>query len=338
MSTRILNLAIVCFLCPPALLAQQPNDAKNIDPADRKWSDARVEFIRDAYGLSQDQARKFSDRLMSLWNDQRQYQFETNVTLRGIRSAMRDVTATNLVAPARRMAFLAKFERQKFEFVYLKAPMSFASVLKGVEADLSPEQVKAGRDKLKKSFKGAAEFSPNTVDWDLRRPVEMPSMALKKKPPIPAFEPMDETDPPPVPPSNKTTQLTQKPKPPTARTITPPVAKPPPKPLGPAPPVEQWAGLVNQTTAKYKFTTVQSTKAQAILTQCRDKASAHEKENEAAYQQAAAIADVDERAAKLRSLNLKLDTLYDQLAKRVESLATLEQKQAVVDTEEAGGA
>lgn len=338
MSTRKLILAIVCFSFPATLTAQQPNDAdgKKIDPADRKWIEERVEFIRDAYGLNDGQARAFSESLMGLWEDQRQYQFETNVTLRGIKAAMRDVTGSNLVAPPSRPAFLAMFERQMYDFVYLKAPLSFANVLKNAEAGLSPEQIAAGRDKLKKSFKAPAEFSKDTVDWDLRKPVEIPSMALKQPAALPAFPPMDESNPSLVSTKTDTPPTTRQPIP--TKTVTPPVDPGPPKVIEPAPPLEQWAGLIGQTIAKYKFNPEQNTKAQAILSHCRDRAAAHKQENEEAYQQAAAIADADERSARLKKLNLKLDTLYDQLAERVDSLATLEQKQAASKADKDGGA
>lgn len=336
MSTRILLYTTICLLFTVAAPAQQPassGDAK-VDPADHKWMDARVALIHDAYGLNPAQTKVFSGQLTALWKDQRQYQFETNVTLRGIRAAMRDVTASGLVAPENRAAFQAKFERQLYDFVYLKAPMSYANLLKGVEAGLASEQVARGRDHLKKMYQGATEFSLDTVDWDLRRPVEMPSMAVKERPSLPAFEPMAESAPPRTPPKSakpKVEKTARPTAPPTTPAASPPAKTTPPKPLKPAPPVDQWVGLVDQTIAKYNFSEQQKTQAQEILHQCQDNARMHKRQYEKGNQKA------EGSASGLKTLNHKLDTIYNQLAERVESLATLEQKHAADSTAKTGG-
>lgn len=104
-------------------------------------------------------------------------------------------------------------------------------------------------------------------------------------------------------------------------------AKTPPKPLAPAPPESEWSKQFDATTGGYGFTAVQMIAAKSVLNGCLARAALHRKQQKSDYQDAEKIADGADKAAKLNRLNRRLDELYDEMIQRVDSLATIDQKQ-----------
>jgi hypothetical protein len=106
-------------------------------------------------------------------------------------------------------------------------------------------------------------------------------------------------------------------------------------PLPPAPPTTQWPELVKSSADKYDFTAEQRTSAENVLTQSQSRAEAHRKLNQTAYDEAAKISDEDSKMKKLQELNKPVDAIYDQLQKRVESIASIEQHNEAAQKEKA---
>jgi len=94
----------------------------------------------------------------------------------------------------------------------------------------------------------------------------------------------------------------------------------------PAPPVAEWAAVVEQITGKFGFTDPQKTLAKSILESYQTRAATHREQRKADYEAAEQLADPAKKVEELGKLNERLNLLFDELTQRVESLATAEQK------------
>lgn len=102
----------------------------------------------------------------------------------------------------------------------------------------------------------------------------------------------------------------------------------PVEPLKPAPPEAEWKLYIETAARNYRFSDEQRQKAEAILTSCRTRAQAHRDQRRTDYESAEKLTDPGAKTEALKTLNGRLDTLYDELVKRVDSLASTEQARA----------
>ncbi len=351
MFTRSVSFVVACFVVAPAVFGQAGEPVPGTpNTADRQWIARRAKFICDAYGLQGKQAERVTAMMIERVDAQRAREENTAMTIHSLSGALRQLP-NEPISEALRSTLRRKFQRQMYD-IYREAPLSYANILRRVEADLSKAQIAAAHERLKQQVSGrlaalGVEFSIQNLDWLRHEGVELPSRATARQ---------GQPRPPPIAKPSSPKQLPTLPKP-----VAPPAAKlagdasnrrpppPPPipprrpalptpvaKPIEPSPPVGEWAGRVDAVVAKYAFTLGQKTQAKAILDQVRPRAEKHLNEKKGDYAKAEKTADKATRTGRLRTLNRPVDRMFYQLIHRVESLATQEQVQKV--EAKAGGA
>lgn len=359
MSTRSCLITILSLFAASSVAAQtsNPPSAGGIDQRDRQWVELRVRFVRDIYALDDAQTKRVTAMMTELIPAERLYESNPDIarTLRSLRAASQNVNAATQ-DPAFRPRLHEKFSRQRYDWVYVAAPLSYAKVLPQVEAQLPPDKASAGRQRLRAKLAARladpqAEIRLQQVDWLVRQPVELPSVVAGRRAvttlPRPATrqpvkpdvatgdasgKPVKGTPTPTLP----GTANPKQPRPvvgpqfPPQRAIPkrPPPRPAPPKVVAPAPPLDQWSDRIEQSIRDYGFTEQQSTKARAILLQTRKRAVDQSGRTKTAVAETEKITDAAVRQQKLKELNRPIDVLFDQLTERVKSLATTEQQQA----------
>ena len=200
---RQMSLSAILVIGGVAVAAAQTASppADRGDERDRQWVEHRLRFVRDIYALDDDQSAKVAALLNGRLPDQRKYQTDPDVvrTERSLRAAIQNVDAATQ-DPAYKPRLREKFQRQMYQWIYVAAPLSYANVLKSVEALLPPEKVASGRKRLLSKLadrlpEGATEVPFDQVDWLVREPVDLPSfVAIRAKLPT---VPQSTRQPPP---------------------------------------------------------------------------------------------------------------------------------------------
>ncbi|MFQ5422599.1 MAG: hypothetical protein ACE5F9_01310 [Phycisphaerae bacterium] len=335
MFTRSISFVVACFVMAPAVLGQTGQAASGQPTAaDRQWIARRAKFICDVYGLQGKRAERVTAMMIERVGAQRGREADTAMTIHSLSGALRQLP-NEPISEALRSTLRRKFQRQMYD-IYREAPLSYANILRRVEADLSKAQIAAAHERLKQQVSGrlaalGVEFSIQNLDRLRHEAVELPSRAAAPQAqprPLPIAKPSVPKQLPTVPrpaspPADKLAGNVSNRRPPPPPPIPTPVAKP----IEPSPPVGEWAGRVDAVIAKYAFTLGQKTQAKAILDQTRPRAEKHLKDKKADYAKAEKTADKATRAGRLRTLNRPVDRMFYQLIHRVESLATQEQVQ-----------
>jgi vacuolar-type H+-ATPase subunit E/Vma4 len=93
------------------------------------------------------------------------------------------------------------------------------------------------------------------------------------------------------------------------------------------PPLDEWDKLVASTAERYKFTDAQATKARSILRDLRRRAYQYQVSRSVEFAKAESIVNKKARGERLQTLKAPLHAMFAELGQRLESLATVEQRQ-----------
>ncbi len=356
----VLILGLVALAALPA----EAQSARPYLPADesdvQKLIADRTQFVQDIYQPSAEDAAKILDAMRDLEGTQAQYQRQSALSLSRLNLSYSIVYHDTNRDPAKRTELMKRFERQ-FHNILAKAPLSLRNVVRIAEATLTPDVATKGRAAIAQKLATQATQLGETFDieridgiaYGALVPGPRPEIQLPERPtaqPLvltpdktPAAAPAN-TPPstPTAPPAASPAQPAPAPIQPTARDTTPP---PPPAPptaktastvLPPAPVVSEWKNMLNAATQKYGYNPAQMEAAQNVINQSMSIAEKHRAANAGAYAEVEKMPDSPEKAAKLKTLNEPLDKVYDTMVKRMESIASLEQRNRAAANEKSG--
>lgn len=361
----VLILGLVALAGLPAA-AQSARPYLPADEGDvQKLIADRTQFVQDIYQPSAEDAAKILEAMRDLEGTQAQYQRQSALSLSRLNLSYSIVYHDTNRDPAKRTELMKRFERQ-YHNILAKAPLSLRNVVRLAEATLTPDVATKGRAAIAQKLATQATQLGETFDIERidgiaygplvpgprpeiqlpERPTAQPLVLTPDKTPPPAAPPASTppTPPPstPTPPAAPPAQPVPAPIQPTARDATPP---PPPAPptaktasavVSPAPGVSEWKNMLNVATQKYGYNPAQMEAAQSVINQSLSIAEKHRAANAGAYAEVEKLPDSPEKAAKLKTLNEPLDKVYDTMMKRMESIASLEQRNRAAANEKAG--
>lgn len=297
----------------------------------------RIRFINKMYKLNMDTIGKLLQDWTVLVPAHDAYMKQHEPTLRLRTASLRIARKKQNISPEILARVIAKFENEIYQ-IHENAPLSLTQLVKMVEKDLSPEQVSNGRTALREQFADVLKDKQLMIDKLDRLamgPIGMPD-------PEPTFEERERELKQRIKDEQKLAKSNQQPNtqtkkspgqsPATPQKKQPPQPTTPPKPLPPAPAVAEWSRTLEATAAKYKFSEEQIKTAQRVLKSCVTRAENHLKNKKTDYEQAEKLTNADQKEKRIRTLNKTLDQLYNELSQRVESIASIEQKQGLVKT------
>lgn len=262
---RRTQLMLIVPLFTASLCAAQ--DAPT--PADRQWIQSRVDFLGRMFELNPAQSKQLLDKEVGLIADQQAYFNGPGIkpTLRSLQVGLDQALTT--AGDDVRATVLERLNTQLYG-IYTKAPLSYSSVLAGLEPTLSKAQVDKGYANMKTHFanqlrSGKVELKRENIDVLAGQAVELPSQATKKISVNipPAATPMNISQTPAPPITQHTSPTPLPPTPPLPKPLPPPA--PPPREYGPAPALDTWASHVDSVSEKYKFKADQLAQAKKIL-------------------------------------------------------------------------
>lgn len=361
-------LLIIGFVAVAGLpvVAQTARPYLPADEADvQKLIADRTQFIQDIYQPTPADAAKIIEAMRELEGTQAQYQRQSALSLSRLNLSFSIVYHDSNREPAKRTELMKRFERQYYD-ILAKAPLSLRNVVRIAEATLSPDVATKGRAAAAQKLATQASQRGEPFDIELIDciaygplvPGPRPEIQLPERPAAQPLEltppksPMAQTTPPPVatPPSTPpvppapTAQTPPAPIQPVVRDTTPPpppapvVAKTPPNGiLPPAPAMSEWKNMLNTASQKYGYNTAQMEAAQNVINQSMSIAEKHRTANAGAFAEVEKMPDSPEKTAKLKNLNEPLDKVYDTMVKRMESLASLEQRNRAAAAQKAAG-
>ncbi|OWY71158.1 hypothetical protein B7486_11180 [cyanobacterium TDX16] len=311
--------------------AQPPYLSSDQQDIERLVAD-RNKFVHDMYQAGGSESAKILDALRELMPAQAQYQRESALTLSRLRLAMTITYHDSSVSQDQRSARWKKFHRQYYS-ILAKAPLSLRNTIRVVEASLPSEIVSAGRarmaERLSEQVKAAGEaFDIEKIDGIVMGEIAAgpaPAIQLPERPaPQPVVVTHDDTPPPANPAQPAVTQARPATPPPPPAPATPRV--PPGAPLPEAPLLEQWNAALTSATEKYEYDATQLETAKGVVNQSIKSAEALLAQSKAAMDEAAAMVDGPEKTKKMDELKMPINRLYDSMVKRLDSLASIEQK------------
>lgn len=312
----------------------------------------RTKFIQENYQLPAAESAKVLQSLNGLVSVQERYQREIALTLDRLRLVITLVGTDTALSSTDQLSQVGKFKGQ-YQRLLSKAPMSLQNVVKMTEASLSTEQITPARGRIEAKFADAVKISgiPFAIEnldalaggplHPGKRPeIRLPppeSTPLAQAPTPPIQRPRVEAPARPTPPAAPMPASPMPPRPqgpaPPPNVVTP--QAPPAVPVAPAPPTAQWPELVKGSADKLDFTADQRTTAETVLTQSQTRAEEHRKRNQTAYDEAAKLTDEDAKMKKLQELNKPVDAIYDQMQRRIDSIASMEQRNKAATKEKA---
>ncbi len=312
----------------------------------------RSKFVQDIYQPPAPEAAKIVEALRELDTTQVRYQRETALTLQRLQLALSMCANDPKKTALERSVLTKKFEEQ-YHRMLAKAPLSLRNVVRIAETTLSTELVNSGRSRLEKTFAETLQISGQSLDIERIDaiafgpvvPYEQPEIKLPARPvPSPPPPPPTTPSPPRVeakqtapaaqPPTRQQTaplprpqQIQPAPPPPPPPSLAAPTAQVPPgQPLPAAPPAAEWAGYFEKAATRFEFTPDQKQQAEEIANQCTARAAKLRDTIGPALRDAEKLADGAEKNKKLRDVNAPLDRMYDQMVRRIDSIASLEQR------------
>lgn len=225
---------------------------------------------------------------------------------------------------------------------YAMGPLSLAKIAKMAEGSLSADRIAAGHAKLNAELASIPGATP--VDIAKLDAFLVPPLPLTPKPIIPRAAPMDvqaltqqDENPQKMPPNAAQAEpqsmnaqqakaappaderkVPERPVMPAAAVNPPPQPVQPPAPpreIKPAPAMSTWADFAKQCAARFKYTADQQKSADSVL--------------ESVMKRASTAGDAKDSAG-----HKLVDLLYDELQQRLESIASIEQRQAAAQRDQ----
>jgi len=296
----------------------------------------RIAFIREMYKPSDAQIDLLRPKLMELVPAQMKYDMDTAVTAKRVRLAIDLVPPQTDMSEALKGRIIASLKEQLGR-IWSRAPLSLSASCKVAEGVLSPEEVAAGRERIKERFADRLEGKPLNID----RLDVLAAEAIVPSPP-PEFTGQASNRPTPTAPVNPPQPRQAQAQPaddhdhgdaalPRPQQPRQPQQPEPKRTYAQAPPLEEWESVVTQKAEKYNFSDAQRETARSIFNSVQSRAQAYQSQKKDAMAEAASMAEGSAKSQKLGELRQPLNQLYDELSQRVESIASLEQKAAADD-------
>jgi hypothetical protein len=302
----------------------------------------RERFVRHFYAPDPAAMAAIQKSLAEAAKLQDKYRFDVALTLSRMGLALGIASENPEYSPEKRTEVMSRLRAQAARY-YAMGPLSLAKVAKMAEGSLSADRIAAGHAKLNAELAGIPGATP--VDLAKLDTYLVPPLPITPKPIIPRAAPMDvqaltqqDENPQGMPPqaAHQAEPQTMNPKQANApaaaderkvpeRPVMPAaVVNPPPQPvqppappreIKPAPATSTWADFVKQCAAKFKYTADQQKAADSVL--------------ESVMKRAGAAGDAQDSAG-----HKIVDVLYDELQQRLESIASIEQRQAAAQSEQ----
>jgi len=344
MRTRLASFVVFTLLLSSTLAAQTPPYLPANEPNANALVADRIRFVRDMYTLDPATMAEVTKALTALAPFHAKQLAESSKTVERIKLAMTIVANDSNVAPAEKPNRIANFQRQIYNR-YAGSPLSLASVIKLVDAKLTPDRVQAARGKMMARFAGplkGAALDVTRMDELVILPARLgpkPEIMNAMTPPPPQSDNSQAAAAPIVPqtvaqvaPSEAKKTFAPPPStppvklnpavPPIAANAQPPLPPNPPHEIKPAPPKTEWAGFLDNSATKFGFSADQKKSAEKIFEQVKTRADK--------------VTDNTAKSDKPGENAKPLDKLYDELVQRVESLASTEQRAKVEKAAPAG--
>ncbi|QDV91152.1 hypothetical protein RAS2_22420 [Phycisphaerae bacterium RAS2] len=300
----------------------------------------RERFIRTYYEPDPAAMAAIQKSLAEAAKLQDKYRFDVALTLSRMGLALGIASENPEYSPEKRAEVMGRLRAQASRY-YAMGPLSLAKVAKMAEGSLSADRIAAGHAKLN----AALQHVPNATPVDIAKldAFLSPPLAATPKPIIPRSAPMDvqaltqQDQNQQIMPANAANQpapMAQNPAQPTAptpaeqkvpeRPVMPAAAvNPPPQPvqppappreIKPAPATNTWADFAKQCATRFKYTADQQKSADTVL--------------DSVMKRAGSAGDAKDSAG-----HKMVDVLYDELQQRLESIASIEQRQAAAQAE-----
>lgn len=317
--------------------------------------DDRLAFVQHVYQLDDGQLSQFRPVLEQLASEQRSYERNINLTLHRLQLAITILAADESVYAGDRSGAMMKLQRQ-IRTLHAQAPLALVNVMQRVERMVAKEPVEASRARLKAELAARLKLDPATVNVEeidyllaplvdlveLPRTVlpgpstpaapldpdatasQAPARPVERSPVAPVAPPTGEATPQPSP-SAQVKSVPVLPPPGPAPVVAP---RPVPIALPAAPAESEWEQRATGIQDTHGFTEQQRAVVAKVIKSVQDRAAAHREKRKADFEQAATLSG-EEKERQLRGLNRRLDELYDELIRRTEAIATLEQRARV---------
>lgn len=299
---------------------------------------SRLEFFMKHYALSDADAARLKAEFERLIGEQAVYSGRWDVTLRRRTLALsRTLPTYQDISESLRASLTERYQNEIYD-IHLKSPMGYANLARRVETGLPREKIAAGHQSIEKEYAARLQGAPLKIE-------ELDRIVIPPVQPLTSPDPLERALNPATPQTiakegtvSKTADAQfQKDQTGQAReAVAPRPAGPPPPPradapaaqapIEPAPALDAWQARLDGWMDFYRFDDKQRTTATGVFNSCTARARTHLDSNADAYQKANAMADGPEKTKALASLNARLDSLYNELRRRVESIATLQQR------------
>ncbi len=353
--TLLMGVGLLICLAAGASAEDRPYLSSN-EPDAEKLLENRIRFVADMYQPSGPDMAKIQDALRDLVTPQETYQRQSALTLSRLQLAISIVHHDPNTVYERKLLRINSFQTQ-FHNMLARAPLSLAHVLRIAEATISSEQAGAGRARMAQKLAVQAKelgimFDIERIDGIVFGPVEAgprPAIQLpdRSAPQPLVLNPQTQEKPAPLQPATPSVQPTSPTTPaqtPVAETKPPPPppsrplpASTPGAPVPPAPPIAEWKNHLNVATEKYGFNAAQMEAAQGVINQTISFAAKFQESNQASLDEAKAMPDSPEKAARIKELTDPVDRAYDAMVRRIDSLASIEQRNRAAANEKSGG-
>jgi hypothetical protein len=319
--------------------------------------DDRSRFLKEIYHPTPEELAKIERLLADLYPAHEKYASEISLTVHRVKMAAAIVNSEQKTSNDPNQPTLETFKRQ-LERLYAGAPLSLARVAARMEMSLRPPDVAAARERLTAKF--APLLAPRATPIDLDeldalvgpafvpgpppipptpRPTQapfpiareelgkfMPTHIVTREDGTPVEVPAAAAQKPAAPPAMQ--QPNEAAAPPHAHSPAPPIQPTVvnvPREIKPAPPLADWDAYPKSTAERLGFTAEQTAKAEAIASQCKQRAAQYRDETKEAYADLARITDPAAAAEKRKALDAGFDQIYDEMTQRVDAIATIEQ-------------
>ena len=360
----LLTVGALSALFANHLFAQTP-DSEGLmsgEPAEVTLVRERVSFVKAFYPLSADQTARLEKELGGRIDANREYMKRNELMIRRRTTAIAAVLPQDRNMPVEKLESLRTQYQDEIYRLREAAPLSLTSAVQMAEDMLDADARKTGRKKIEayfsKQLKGAS-IDPAHMDRLILEPVPMLDITQNEginitQDKLMGTQASDHTTPeklaadrPSVKELAEARAAAMKAKTEAAKRALsagheghdhgeePPAASNRAllKADLDAPPLAEWEGAYQTWATNYEFTAEQKSAAEAIYNSCMTQAEARKKSVDTDLEKARAMTDGPERERAIAIAKQPLDSIFSQMKMRIDSVASIEQRERYKSTE-----
>ncbi|MCA9254671.1 MAG: hypothetical protein KDA33_03495, partial [Phycisphaerales bacterium] len=316
----------------------------------------RVSFVKAFYPLSDDQAARLEKELGGRVDANKEYMRRNELMIRRRTTAIAAVLPQDRNMPVEKLESLRNQYQNEIYRLREAAPLSLTSAVQMAEDMLDAEARKTGRKKIEayfsKQLKGAA-IDPAHMDRLILEPVPMLDITQNEginitQDKLMGAQASEHTSPeklavdrPSVKELAEAREAAMKAKLDAAKRAqatgheghdhgeAPPAAsnRALMKVDLDAPPLSDWEAAYQTWSTNYEFTPEQKSAAQAIFNSCMTQAEARNKTVQSDLDKARSMTDGPERERAIQVAKQPLDAIFSQMKMRIDSVASIEQRE-----------